>query len=205
VVHVINRGNDRRMLFGNAAQYEEFVDLMRHAASVAPVRLVGYALMPNHWHLVVWPHSVTQLSRYMQVLGTTHAVRWRRRLGQTGQGHVYQGRYHAFVIESERQFFNVLRYVESNPLRAGLVSRAADWRWCSLAERETTDRGLLGPSPLALPADWPEVVERAMPCQELADLREKTRRIQRAAWQPTRHPRRPREAQGRVHPPGSQK
>ena len=148
ILHVINRGNDRRTLFRDASEYEEFLGLLRHAAGREPLRLLGYVLMPNHWHLVVWPESGTQLSRYLHLVATVHAARWRRRVGRTGEGHVYQDRYHAFMIESERQFFNVLRYVEANPIRAGLVTRSVEWPWSSLAERLVGPAGLLTPSPV---------------------------------------------------------
>lgn len=187
VLHVINRGNDRRRLFRSGSEYEEFRALMRHTAGLEPLRIVGYVLMPNHWHMVVWPETGAQLSRYMQVLGTNHAMRWRRRDGQLGEGHVYQGRYHAFVIESDRQFFNVLRYVEANPVRAGLVARAKDWPWSSLAERQVEPPVIISPSPLPLPPDWLQTVDQTVPPEVLADLQLRTRRPQCAAWQPTRH------------------
>lgn len=185
ILHVINRGNDRRTLFRDASEYEEFLGLLRHAAGREPLRLLGYVLMPNHWHLVVWPESGTQLSRYLHLVATVHAARWRRRVGRTGEGHVYQDRYHAFMIESERQFFNVLRYVEANPIRAGLVTRSVEWPWSSLAERLFWPAGLLTPSPFPLPPDWLDLVELGLPSQVLADLRERTRCAQRTAWEPS--------------------
>jgi putative transposase len=188
IIHVINRGNDRRRLFDSPARYDEFRALMRHTLSREPLRLVAYVLMPNHWHLVAWPETSTQLSRFLHRLCSAHAARWRRRAGSAGQGHVYQDRFHAFTVESERQYYNVLRYVEANPLRAGLVESTADWAWSSLAERREHRADLIVPGPLALPDGWPDILDQTMPAGILADLRDRTRRVQRAAWQPRRHP-----------------
>jgi putative transposase len=186
-VHVLNRGNDRRTLFKHAHDYEDFLELMRHAASHDPLRILAYVLMPNHWHMVVWPESATQLSQYMQRLGTAHAARWRQRSGSNGEGHVYQGRYHAFVVESEQRYLNVVRYVEANPLRAGLVATAAAWRWSSLTERATATAPLVVEGPVPLPPNWPQQVDLSVPADVLADFRGRLQRIHRAAWQPTRH------------------
>lgn len=187
ILHVINRGNDRRTLFRDAAEYDEFLALMRHAAAREPLRVLAYVLMPNHWHMVVWPEAGVQLSRYLQLLGTAHSARWRWRSGTTGEGHVYQGRYHAFLVESERQYFNVLRYTEGNPVRAGLVAAAEDWRWSSLWERHTGDRDLISTGPIPLPTGWTELVNLPIPGETIADLRERTQRPHRPAWQPARH------------------
>lgn len=186
VVHVLNRGNDRRTLFAGPAEYREFLGLMQHAIGRTSLRVLAYVLMPNHWHLVAWPEEQLQLSRFLQVVCTAHAARWRRRIGQIGAGHVYQDRYHAFLVESERQYFNVLRYVEANPLRAGLVDSADAWRWSSLAERLSDSRTLLTAGPLPLPDGWPALVAEAVRPADLADLQQRTKRIQRAAWQPHR-------------------
>jgi putative transposase len=184
---VINRGNDRRTLFCDASEYDAFLELMRHTAGRRPLRILAYVLMPNHWHMVVWPERTSQLSQYLQLLGTAHAARWRLRRRTSGQGHVYQDRYHAFVVESERQYFNVLRYVEANPVRAGLVRDVAGWRWSSLTERGMACPDLIVPGPLPLPSGWPALVQQAVPPSDLDDIRQRSGRIHRAAWQPTRH------------------
>jgi putative transposase len=90
----------------------------------------------------------------MQWLTSTHAVRHRLARDTIGLGHVYQGRFWSSPIEGETHFFNVLRYVEANAVRAGLTRRAEDWRWSSAWERMTGQRQLLMQLPAALPADW---------------------------------------------------
>jgi putative transposase len=150
VLHVINRGNDRRRLFGDDADFLAFRHLMRRTQREVPVRLIAYVLMPNHWHLVVWPHTAGELWRFLHRLTGTHASTVRRQLGTVGEGHIYQGRYKSVVIESPAQLVNVLRYVEANPIRSRLVTRAEDWRWSSLRERMCAT-GAMSKSPIELP------------------------------------------------------
>ena len=187
VHHVINRGNDRRCLFETASDFSEFLALMGWAKERCPVRLVAYCLMPNHWHMILWPEESESIAKFMHRLCTSHAIRRRKATGTIGQGHVYQHRYHAFVIETEPYYFRAVKYVEANPLRAGLVTSAANWPWSSLAERLGADRGILNPGPLTLPGNWQAQVDAAMPQAEMDDIHNKLRRHSPVA------PRRPRQ------------
>jgi REP-associated tyrosine transposase len=111
--------------------------------------------MPNHWHLILKPDHEGDLPRFMHWLTTIHAQHWHRRNGSTGTGPVYQGRYKAIEITSDDHLLTACRYVERNPLRAGLVSRAEDWRWGSLWRRRNfCDQGFLSAWPVPLPTDW---------------------------------------------------
>jgi hypothetical protein len=91
--------------------------------------------MSNHWHLVLGPTRPTDLSKLLHWVTATHATRWHRHRNTTGQGPVYQGRFKCHVIEELDRLMRTCRYVERNPLRAGLVRRSQDWPWGSLAER----------------------------------------------------------------------
>ena len=117
--HVINRGNGRARVFFGAADYREFVKLMAAAGDRLPPRLLAYCLMPNHVHLVLWPREDGEVSRWMQWLMTAQVRRHHRRHGS--DGHLWQGRFKAFPIQRDEHLLSVLRYVESNPLRAKLV------------------------------------------------------------------------------------
>ena len=157
VYHVINRGNERRTLFLDADEYAQFVDLMGWTHKFVPMRVVGWCLMPNHWHLLLWPTVDNAISAYMHRLATTHAVLHRRRLALPGTGHVYQGRFRAFAVQDGRYYVTVMRYVEANPARAGLVPRASEWPWSSVRARGA-ESPLVAPGPVELPANWPTVV-----------------------------------------------
>jgi REP-associated tyrosine transposase len=158
IVHVINRGNDRRRLFESARDYEHFLWLARVVYLRHGLRIIAYVLMPNHWHFVVWPQSEWQVSRYFHDLTGAHAAKVRIQTGTIGHGHIYQDRFRAFIVESDLHYFQVVRYVEANPLAASLVERAQDWRWSSLDERLRHSRALLAPGPFHLPAPWTDVV-----------------------------------------------
>ena len=102
-----------------------------------PLRLLGYCLMPNHWHMVLWPEKQRQLTEFLRWLTHTHRLRWHAHYHTGGTGHIYQGRYKSFPVESDDHLFAVLRYTERNALRANLVATAEDWRWGSLWQTAT--------------------------------------------------------------------
>jgi len=159
IFHVLNRGVRRMQLFDRDGDYRAYLDLFGAAQRRVPMRCLAYCLMPNHFHFVLWPHADGDLSRFMFWLSTVHAMRWHRARGANSNGHVYQGRFKALAVSADGHFLRVCRYVERNPLRAGLVGRAQDWAWSSLAQR---DRGpeyvRLSTWPVDRPPDWPNLV-----------------------------------------------
>ena len=158
VQHVVNRGNARQQLFRDREDYEDFVSLLATAAEVVPVPLLAYCLMPNHWHLVLWPSTSAALSAYMHWLTSTHVRRTHTRRGTRGLGHLYQGRYYSVGVSGESHFLSVCRYVESNALRAGLVERAELWPYSSLSRATTRDgRAFLSEWPVPRPEGWLEI------------------------------------------------
>ena len=116
-------------LFEKHEDYVAFEKVLDEAYAKTPMRVISYCLMPNHWHLVLWPTRDGQTSRYMQWLTTTHMRRWHAHRGTRGTGPVYQGRFKSFPIQEDRHFLIVCRYVERNALRANLVEHAEDWPW----------------------------------------------------------------------------
>lgn len=170
--HVVNRAVRRATLFNSRGDYCAFETVLQQALHHRPLRLMAFCVMPNHWHLVVAPAGPTDLSSFMHWLTGTHARRWHAHHGTTGTGPVYQDRFKAVEIESERQFLWACRYVERNPLRAGLVSQAQDWRWSSLWRRQNSpDDSLLTEWPCAMPAEWLESVNRPATNQELKAMK----------------------------------
>src|SRR5438876_4724546 len=123
--HVINRGNARAEVFHKEGDYRAFLEAIGEANVRLPIRLLAYCLMPNHFHLVLWPHGDGDLGRWMHWLLTTHVRRYLRHYQHSG--HVWQGRFKAFPIQDDNHLVTVLRYVERNPLRASLVDRAEAW------------------------------------------------------------------------------
>ena len=124
-----------------------------------PVELLSYCVMPNHWHLVLRTTEPTELPRFMHWMTMTHAQRWHAVHETAGTGPVYQGRYKAVPVVSDEQLWRVCRYVERNPLSAGLVARAEDWRWSSLWHRcHNSHKLLLSRWQILLDERWPAFV-----------------------------------------------
>jgi putative transposase len=170
VYHVLNRGNGRTQVFHKDGDFAAFLDLIAAANKRLPVRILGYALMPNHFHLVLWPRADGDLSRWMQWLLTSHVRRYHRHY--QGSGHVWQGRFKAFPIEQDEHLLVVLRYVERNALRAKLVRKAETWPWSSLSWRAGGRRPeMLSDWPIPGPRNWLARVNAAQSEAEVAAVR----------------------------------
>ncbi len=179
VFHVLNRGVARMRLFEKAADYQAFEQVLRDTLDRSPMRICAYAVMPNHWHLFLWPECDGELAAFMQRLTITHVRRRQEHRGYAGLGHVYQGRYKSFPVESDEHFWVVARYVERNALRANLVLRAGEWRGSSLWQRchpTGEERSLLAAWPIDMPANWLERVNQTDDAQELEALRRSVQR-----------------------------
>ena len=124
IFHVLNRGNARDRIFDDDADYAAFEKVLAETQAETFVRILSYCLMPNHWHLVLWPLKDGDLGRFMQRLTTTHVRRWHLHHHSVGTGHLYQGTYKSFPIEEDDHLYTVLRYVERNAVRPTLVERA---------------------------------------------------------------------------------
>jgi putative transposase len=171
---VLNRGVGRMRLFSSDGDYLAFENILEETLAVQPMRVCAYCLMPNHWHLVLWPKNDGDLPAFMQRLTVTHVTRWQRHKKQVGHGHVYQGRFKSFPVASDEYFYQVVRYVERNALRAGLSQRADHWRWSSLWRRESgsvEQQALLSEWPLLVPSRWARLVNEVQTEAELQALR----------------------------------
>jgi putative transposase len=173
--HVLNRGNGRLAIFHKDPDYEAFLHVLGEAQKHVPgVRILSYCLMPNHWHLVLWPEADGELSDFMHWLTLTHTQRWHAHYQNRGGGHLYQGRYKSFPIQSDEHFLTVCRYVERNAVRASLVEKAEHWRWGSLAQRRGSALPLgpvLSDGPLPWPSNWRTLVNRPLTEGELEAVR----------------------------------
>jgi putative transposase len=177
VYHVLNRANGRLRLFKKDADFAAFERVLHEAHERVPLRILGYVLMGNHWHFVVWPKRGQhgEVSEFFRWLTVTHSQRWHAHHGTAGMGHVYQGRFKSFPIAADEHLVRVLRYVERNPLRARLVKLAEAWRWGSLYRRTqgtAEEKSLLADSPVPLGRLWTEHVNRPQTEAELAAIRQ---------------------------------
>ena len=171
IYHVLNRGNGRLLIFHKDQDYEAFLNLLAEAPRrAAPVDILGLCLMPNHWHLVLRPRNSGDLAKFMRWLSTAHVRRHHAHYNSPG-GHLYQGRYKSFPIQEDLHLLTVLRYVESNPLRARLTKHAGEWLWSSDSLRTTKlGREILSDWPIDRPRQWNKLLEEKLPSKELDNL-----------------------------------
>lgn len=162
--HVLNRGNGGATVFHKDGGYTAFLHLLASAKSKFPVKVLGFCLMPNPFHLVVQPATDASLSSFMQWWMTSHVRRYHKHY--QSHGHVWQGRFKSFPIQADGHLLTVLRYVCRNPVRAGLATTVMDWPWSSLRWSHLSD--LL---PLEVPSAWLEWIDRPLFDHELATLR----------------------------------
>lgn len=177
--HALNRGNLRATIFHKEEDYAAFERILDEALQIHQVELYSFQLMPNHYHLVLRPLVDGEMSRFMGWVGGTHTMRYHAHYDTSGMGHVYQQRYKSFPIQDDEHFLIVCRYVERNALRAGLVERAENWRWGSLArwlQKPEPNPSLLSPWPLARLPGWVERVNQPLTESELAAVRLSARR-----------------------------
>ena len=152
--HVTQRGNRRLPTFFSDEDYEAYLALMAEQCAACGVAIWAWCLMPNHVHLVAVPETAEALAR---AVGEAHR-RYTRRINfrEGWRGYLWQGRFASFVMQ-RRHTLAAVRYVERNPVRAGLVRRAWRWPWSSArAHVEGRDDALVGPGgPLVVEVnDW---------------------------------------------------
>jgi putative transposase len=131
VHHVVQRGLDRRPIFRDEADFRRMLADLEELCRQGALALHAYVLMPDHFHLLVTPPDAPALSRTMQTLGRRYVRAFNQRYGRAGT--LWEGRFRSTVVEPERYLLDCMRYIEFNPVRAGLVDDAAAYPWSSLA------------------------------------------------------------------------
>ena len=129
--HIILRGNNRQAIFYSDLDREHLLATLKEAATQYGVAIHAYVLMDNHLHLLATPPTAEALSRMMQSLGRRYVGWFNARHQRSGT--LWEGRFRAGLIEGERHLLACMRYIELNPVRAGLCAEAAQWPWSSAA------------------------------------------------------------------------
>jgi len=179
VYHVWNRAAGRLRLFKKPADYLAFGRVLLEAHRRHPIDLLDWCLMPNHWHLVVYPKRDAQVTTFFRWLTHTHAMRSITHRNVIGMGPLYQGRFKSLPVQRDEHLLTLLRYVEQNPVRAGLVKRASQWRWSGAAARRDGPEELaniLSDWPIARPANWERWVNEPQTESEIDAIGECVRR-----------------------------
>jgi len=179
VYHVLNRANGKRRIFEHDRDYLAFERVLAEVQERIPMRILAWCLMPNHWHLLLWPRQDGDLSSYMRLVTLTHTQRRHAYCASAGTGHLYQGRFKSFVVQNNPHFLTVTRYVEANALRGKLVRRAEDWRWGSLwrvLHKKIDEPPQIHPWPVERPSDWLAYANQPANAAEVDALRRCARR-----------------------------
>lgn len=176
--HIIQRGNNRQPVFLDDDDRRYFLDLLSTIAAKEKLTLHAYVLMDNHFHLLATPETSSSLPLTMQALGRRYVQYFNKRQGRSGT--LWEGRYRATAVQSERYLLACMSYIDLNPVRAGLVAQAADYRWSSHAHYAglTRDRYVsphslywqLGNTPFAREAAYIELVRQGLRAEQLAQL-----------------------------------
>ena len=120
--HLSARGNERKPIYRDDSDRAHFLELLGEATKRFAIRVHAYVLMDNHFHLLVWPRGHGDLSASLMWLTTAHVRRYHQHYHSSG--HVWQGRFRSFPIQDDDHLLTVHRYIERNPVGAGLVERA---------------------------------------------------------------------------------
>jgi putative transposase len=128
-LHVIQRGNNRTDVFRQEADYHVFLALLQKYLQRRSVNLHAYVLMTNHFHLLLTPKNAEALPTLMRDLDSAYVLYFNRRHQRIGT--LWNGRYRGIHIEDERYWLTCLRYIELNPVRAGMTRSPAAYRWSS--------------------------------------------------------------------------
>ena len=179
VYHVLNRANGKRRIFDHDRDYLAFERVLAEAQERVPMRILAWCVMPNHWHLLLWPQEDGDLSNFMRLVTLTHTQRRHAHRASAGTGHIYQGRFKSFVVQNDAHFLAVSRYVEANALSGKLVQRAEDWRWGSLWRAlggKADQPPRIHSWPVTRPSGWLEYVNQTAEAAEVHALRCSARR-----------------------------
>ena len=134
--HIIQRGNDRQLIFRDPEDYQRFLVWLKESAREFKVAIHAYVLMPNHLHLLASPSTVEGLAQMMQRIGRYYVPWYNAKYERTGS--LFQGRFKTALIDSEKYFMLCSRYIELNPVRAGLSADPLDYPWSSYAHHAGT-------------------------------------------------------------------
>lgn len=173
IYHCINRAVGRQTIFKKEKDYQSFETILQEIVDVTNMRILAYSIMPNHFHLVLYPENNGDLSSFMKRVTATHTQRYRTATQTVGEGPLYQGRYKSFIIQNNIHLFTVLRYVERNPLTAQLVQNVLEWRYGSVYRRykgTEKEKMLLSPWVCDEPKDYIQFLSHPLTAKEIEKI-----------------------------------
>ncbi|MEK7113541.1 MAG: transposase [Patescibacteria group bacterium] len=135
IYHIINRANGRLKIFNKDEDFQLFEQLLYDTKELFDMRILAYCLMPNHFHLVLYPKNDGDMGKFMHRLSNSHTRKVHAITNTNGSGHLYQGRYKSFLVDKENYIIAVIKYVERNSVRAKLTRLCQNWQWGSAWRR----------------------------------------------------------------------
>jgi len=139
--HIIQRGNNRQKVFADPTEYEKYLSFLLKYSREKEVAVLAYCLMPNHVHLLVKPSDEEGLSKMMQGVTLCYSKYFNGENGRTGR--LWECRYHSTVVDGDSYLWTVSKYIENNPVRAGMVKRSEDYLYSSAKAHLLGSRDLL--------------------------------------------------------------
>ncbi|WP_068546620.1 transposase [Thalassotalea crassostreae] len=127
--HIYNRGNNKSICFIDASDFKAFAAFLKKYTNQFDVQLHAWVFMTNHFHLLATPQTENAISKMMQGLGRDYAQYFNFKYNRTGT--LWEGRFNSCLVDSESYLLQLYKYIEHNPVRAGMVSNAADYSWSS--------------------------------------------------------------------------
>ena len=131
--HITARGNQKRRIFYEDIDFEEYLSRIRIYKKKYGFKLYGYCLMPNHIHLSGELGNKKHLSKFMQSLTRSYTAYFNKKYKKVG--YLWQGRFKNRIIVKDRYLIDCMNYIELNPVRAGIVNAPHEYRWSSYRER----------------------------------------------------------------------
>lgn len=182
--HLIQRGNNQQPTFVDEVDCARYLGELAALAPLHGLAVHAYVLMPNHVHLLATPSGRETLAKVMQALGRRYVRQFNDRHRRTGT--LWEGRFRSTVVESDRYLLACMRYIEMNPVRAGLVSEPGRYRWSSHAHhaglrvdplvREHEVYWSLGNTPFERQSAYKRLFEQELEASELLAIRYATHR-----------------------------
>ncbi|WP_186804655.1 transposase [Limihaloglobus sulfuriphilus] len=169
--HVLNRANGRLRIFKKRDDFLAFERILCESQERINIKIYGWCIMSNHWHLLLEPCGDGDLSAFMHWLTVTHTMRHHSSHGTSGTGHIYQGSFKSFPVQ-QNHITRILRYIEANPLKAKMVDDAGDYRWssfgCHIGRPNPDIPFRVSELPVKLPRNWKYLVHRDMLKKDVA-------------------------------------
>ncbi len=128
-VHIVQRGASREAVFFEDEDYKAYASWMKEAAQAYDIAVHAFVLMTNHIHILLTAQNTENVSKFMQHIGRRYVPFINHKYGRSGS--LWESRYKSNLVQSERYFLAVMRYIELNPVRANMVEQAAQYRWSS--------------------------------------------------------------------------